>query len=51
LLTLTGTGGVGKTRLALEAARASLADGLFSPADVAFVALAPLEDPKLVFPA
>jgi predicted ATPase/DNA-binding XRE family transcriptional regulator len=48
ILTLTGTGGVGKTRLALEAARASLADGLFSPADVTFVALAPLEDPTLV---
>jgi transcriptional regulator with XRE-family HTH domain len=48
LLTLTGTGGVGKTRLALEAARALLAEGLFLPADVAFVALAPLEDPKLV---
>ena len=51
LLTLTGTGGVGKTRLALEAARASLADGLFSTADVAFVALAPLEDPSLVIPS
>ena len=50
LLTLTGTGGVGKTRLALEAARASLAEGLFLPADVAFVALAPLEDPVLVIP-
>jgi predicted ATPase/DNA-binding XRE family transcriptional regulator len=48
LLTLTGTGGVGKTRLALEAARALLAEGLLLPADVAFVALAPLEDPKLV---
>ena len=51
LLTLTGTGGVGKTRLALEAARAVLAEGLFLPADVAFVALAPLEDPTLVVPS
>lgn len=49
LLTLTGTGGVGKTRLALEAAWASLAAGLF-PGGVAFVALAPLEDPSLVIP-
>src|SRR5918998_6598638 len=48
LLTLTGTGGVGKTRLALEAARTSLAEGRFLPTDVAFVALAPLEDPALV---
>ena len=49
LLTLTGTGGVGKTRLALESARASLAEGLF-PGGVAFVALGPLEDPDLVVP-
>ena len=47
LLTLTGTGGVGKTRLALEAARG--AAGLF-PGGGAFVALAPLEDPTLVVP-
>jgi transcriptional regulator with XRE-family HTH domain len=47
LLTLTGTGGVGKTRLALEAAR----DGadLF-PDGVTFVALATLTKAELVVP-
>ena len=47
LLTLTGTGGVGKTRLAIEAVRE--AAGLF-PDGAVFVALAPLRDSDLVFP-
>jgi predicted ATPase/transcriptional regulator with XRE-family HTH domain len=45
LLTLTGPGGVGKTRLALEAVRR--AAGNF-PDGAAFVALAPLDDASLV---
>jgi predicted ATPase/DNA-binding XRE family transcriptional regulator len=47
LVTLTGIGGVGKSRLALEAARGiqtSFPDG------AAFVGLAPLTDPALVLP-
>jgi predicted ATPase/transcriptional regulator with XRE-family HTH domain len=48
MLTLTGPAGVGKTRLALEAAgelAGQFRDGL------AFVSLAPLQDPALVVPA
>lgn len=47
LLTLTGPGGVGKTRLAIRAA-----DGLDDtfPGGVAFVALASIRDPTLVIP-
>ena len=47
LLTLSGPGGTGKTRLALEAARALLdkfQDGVF------FVPLAPIREPALVLP-
>jgi predicted ATPase len=51
LLTLTGIGGVGKTRLALEAARASLDGGRPSPTGPPSCPLAPLGDPALVLPA
>ncbi len=45
LVTLVGTGGIGKTRLALEAARAALAE---FPDGVWLAELAPLTDPQLV---
>ena len=48
LVTLTGTGGVGKTRLALSGAKAvadTFADG------ICFVPLAPISDPEQVMPA
>jgi predicted ATPase/class 3 adenylate cyclase len=45
LLTLTGPGGTGKTRLSIEAARAALGE---FPGGVAWVGLSPIEDPALV---
>jgi predicted ATPase/DNA-binding CsgD family transcriptional regulator len=47
LTTLTGTGGIGKTRLALQVATDLLAD--FADG-VCFVSLAPVSDPDLVVP-
>jgi predicted ATPase/DNA-binding SARP family transcriptional activator len=48
LLTLTGTGGVGKTRLGIEVGRAYLADHGY---EVVFVPLSTLTDPGMVLPA
>jgi predicted ATPase/class 3 adenylate cyclase len=45
LVTLMGPPGIGKTRLSIETARASLQD---FPDGVFFVALAPLNDPNLI---
>src|SRR6266700_2881324 len=47
LLTLTGTGGVGKTRLALQVTTDLLDD---FPDGVTFLSLAPSSDPELVIP-
>jgi predicted ATPase len=47
LLTLTGPGGIGKTRLGIEVAQKASVD---FPDGIAFVALAPLGDAALVMP-
>jgi predicted ATPase/transcriptional regulator with XRE-family HTH domain len=49
-VSLVGTGGVGKTRLAVEAARERL-DRQRYPAGIWFVDLAPLHAPELIAPA
>ena len=47
MLTLTGTGGVGKTRLGLQIATELIGDGIDG---VCFVQLASISDPELVVP-
>lgn len=47
LVTLVGPPGIGKTRLSVEAARASLAD---FPEGVTFIALAAINNPSLIVP-
>jgi predicted ATPase/DNA-binding NarL/FixJ family response regulator len=61
LLTLTGPGGMGKTRLALEVASglgqreedhdSSQSPELFHPCDIYFVPLQPIESPEFIFSA
>jgi predicted ATPase/DNA-binding CsgD family transcriptional regulator len=48
LVTLTGPGGIGKTRLAVQVATELVAD---FDGGVSFVSLAPISDPELVIPA
>src|SRR5690606_12276842 len=50
LVTVTGVGGAGKSRLALEAARTALRDGLFDDG-VSLVELAPVADHRHVLAA
>lgn len=47
VITIVGPGGMGKTRLAVEAARRHLA-GQYAPDGVYFVSLAALDDPALI---
>lgn len=49
LLTITGPGGIGKTRLALAAAAEQLAKANF-PDGIYFVSLTPLSDPEAIIP-
>jgi predicted ATPase/DNA-binding SARP family transcriptional activator len=51
LLTLTGPGGTGKTRLALAAAAVLAASASHGAVDVAWVELAPIDDAQVVAPA